>query len=785
MSGRVPQGPADRSAATADLATLREIMLRGPLLFFRWRPQPPDWRIEFLSENTSALLGYPPDDFLSGRITLPALTHPDDLPRVEQEVVAQLAARRPAWSQEYRVRTRAGDVRWFRDWNHAAYDDHAGPRHVDTMALDVTDLKQAEENRLRSDRRYRQLYESLRDAYVRVDMTGRLVEFNQSYLHMLDYTPDELAALTYVDLTPAAWHEAEAAIIRDQVMTRGFSEVYEKEYRRKDGTVFPVELRTFLVRDGQGAPDGLWAIVRDITQRKAIEAALRASEARYRLIVETAQEGIWLVDAESRTTFVNARMAAMLGCTVEEMGGRPMFDFMDDDGRRLAERNVQRRREGIGEQHEFRFRRKDGQPVWTLIETNPLRDEHGAYQGALAMVMDITQRRQTDLEQRAFRDDLQRMRKAESLGLMAGGMAHDFNNILTAITGNLDLALAGLAPTAPLRAQLLAAQQATDRAAELCRHMLTFSGGGHLEVRRLDLRTELPLWREALVRLLPAGQRLAFATDETPLPVDADPVQLRYALEHIVRNAAEAGGGNGGIEVSVRLRDCTAADLQTPWIPEKRPAGSYVEIRVVDQGAGMSTDALQHIFDPFYTTKFTGRGLGLPTVLGILRMHRGVVTVDSALGRGTTVCLLLPAARAAPAPARDTCAGAPSAQSILVADDEPAILALCRQMLRPQGFHVLTAADGEEAVRMFRAHADEICCVLLDVTMPRLSGAEALREIRKLKPGLPAVVASGYGAQEIAGRFSDAPFDVFLPKPFNSAALRQAVRQALHPAPVA
>ena len=646
--------PAWPSPCDHELAALRDLLAHGPVLYICWRPEPPDWPVTFASANVEALLGYSADAFVSGAVTWAAIALPEDARRVEAEALTHLAGRDPGWCQDYRVRTRAGELRWLRDWIQASYDEQGRPLRMQSLVLDLTEAKRAEE-------------------------------------------------------------------------------------------------------------------------------ALAAGERRYRLIVETAQEGIWIIDAESRTTFVNAHMANLLGYTVEEIQGRILFDFTDEEGRQLAERNVQRRREGIGEQHEFRFLHRSGRPVWTLIETNPLRDAEGCYAGALAMVMDVTARRVAEEERRNLQASLLRLQKAESLGLMAGGIAHDFNNILTAITGNLDLALSRLGESDPAATCLRAAQQASDRAAELCRHMLTYSGGGHLDTARHDLADLLRTWQPALAQELPTTQRLDVALPDRPLPVEIDPGQVRQALLHVLRNAVEAAGPHAGtITLTAGLHPCTAADLQTPWMPDQRPAGDYVEVSIADQGPGMSTDTLQRIFDPFFSTKFTGRGLGLPATLGIVRMHHGVVKVESRLGEGTTVRLLLPLARGPAQPARATHSDAPAARpTVLVADDEPAIRSLCTQMLEHFGFRVLAAADGVEAVELFQRQGHAVHCLLLDVTMPRMSGAEALQEIRRHDPSVPAIITSGYSQQDVAARFAGTPFETFLQKPFNSHALRQAVQQAL------
>lgn len=605
-----------------------------------------DWNCLSVSPSVRPLLGYD-DGELIGRCML-EIVHPEDQPALRRLIeVAQADPGRPVPGA---ARARRKDGEW-RQMEGVTTD----LRHLDAVQSfvvnfrDVTERKNAEVALLDSEGRYRRLHETMRDAFVQVDMEGRIVDFNSAYESLLGYSPDEILRLHYQDITPDKWHEPESRIIAEQVLKRGYSDIYAKEYRRKDGAIILIELRTILLRDERGAPSGMWAIVRDITARRDAEKALQASEQQYRLIVETAQEGVWVIDQDSRTRFVNQRMAQMLGYGVEEMLGESIFRFMDEVGRKLAAWNVERRQLGIHEQVDFKFLHKSGADVWTMIDTNPMMGDDGTYIGALAMVTDITERRRMEEERRRLEQQLQQSQRLESLGMLAGGIAHDFNNILMAIVGNLDVGLSSLSRLSPARQNIESAVASAMRAAELCKQMLAFAGRGRLQMEVLDANA---LIQDLLHMLeISVSRKIELRTALAPQlrSVVGDPTQLRQVVMNLVINASEAIGENAGtVTISTGERTCRKEDLQAPWFKEAPAAGVYVYLEVSDTGCGMTPETLARIFDPFFTTKFTGRGLGLAGVLGIVRGHKGTIQVSSEKDHGTTFRVYLPAATLPP-----------------------------------------------------------------------------------------------------------------------------------------
>jgi PAS domain S-box-containing protein len=521
---------------------------------------------------------------------------------------------------------------------------------------------------------------------------------------------------------------------------------------------------------------------RAAAELERIDAAARlsASEARYRQIVTTCQEGVWMLDAAGSTTFVNAPMAAMLGCTVEGMLGRHLFDFMDAEARREAEANLARRRQGVVERHDFRLRHADGSDVWTTMATNPLLDDEGHYVGALALCTDRTAARVQERK-------VQHAQKLESLGVLASGVAHDFNNLLVGILGNTDLALDALPSASPIRPMLEDVRAASTRAAAFTRQLLDYSGQGRFVVERLQLNDLVDELGRLLSSVLSKRAVLRFELDPRLPLVEGDVAQLQQILMNLLTNASDAlDGQDGVITVSTRVVDADQLDASMTYLDGPLLAGAYVCLQVTDTGCGMSAATRDKIFDPFFTTKFTGRGLGLAAVLGILRSHRGAVAVASEPGEGTTFQVLLPSAGGAPLTASAVSVPGPApaarAGTILVADDEAMIRKVTALVLEEAGFQVLLARDGQDAVDQFAAHADQIVAVLLDMTMPRLNGEEAFRQMRAVRPDVRVVLTSGYAEQEAMRRFAGTGLAGFLRKPWRADDLVDALRVALAPA---
>jgi two-component system cell cycle sensor histidine kinase/response regulator CckA len=595
-----------------------------------------------------------------------------------------------------------------------------------------------------------------------------------------------LRAADVVGRSPAAYMPANVrttieARLANAVSTGDVSEYVEELNFPSGARIW--RTRLVPVRDATGRVHRLLGFGRDVTDARRAEASLAASERRYRALLETLYGGVWQIDQDGVTVFVNPRMAEMLGYEVSEMIGRHLFEFCDGRWKDFAKSELHERQASAKGNYEFEFRGKDGRRVRTLVSTASQFDERGRYVGAVGGVHDITDRLRAQEERELLERKLLETQKLESLGVLAGGIAHDFNNILTGILGSTSLARMELAPGGPVHEHIEQIEVSARRAADLCRQMLAYAGKGRLLVQLLDLSQ---LVRETTQLLdLSISKKASVRYDLPPsLPlVSVDATQIRQVMMNLVLNASEALGDRpGAITLATGAQFVDADYLRTKGIEGDLPSGRYVFLEVSDSGSGMDREMLARIFDPFFTTKFTGRGLGLSAVLGIVRGHKGAIKVYSEVGKGTTFKLLFPAVegtQATTARRGDGRDGWRGEGTFLVIDDEAAVRTITERILRTLGFEVICAADGAQGVEVVRRRGDSLVGVLLDLTMPNMDGETAFREIAALRPGLPIVLMSGYNEGDAIARFAGKGLAGFLQKPFAVDDLRKQLRAAL------
>jgi len=403
-----------------------------------------------------------------------------------------------------------------------------------------------------------------------------------------------------------------------------------------------------------------------------------------------------------------------------------------------------------------------------------------------ALQAEIIERELAEEERRKVQVKLLHAQKLESLGVLSGGIAHDFNNLLVGILGNAGLALQELPADATARDTLRDIETAALRAAELTRQLLAYAGKGQFVVGPVSLSQLVEEMGNLLATAVAKNARLDFQFPERIPTIEADATQLRQVVMNLITNASEAiGTASGTITVRTGVMDADRGYLADTQLGVGLPAGRYAFVEVLDDGHGMHPATQARIFDPFFTTKFTGRGLGLAAVLGIVRAHRGAIRVTSAPGRGTTIRILLPCGDNEEA---ETTRSRPDATlaaldertgTVMVVDDEETVRNVARRILVANGFTVRLAGGGVEAMRLLRDDPAGIDAVLLDMTMPDMSGAVTLQELLRIKPGIRVVLSSGY-AQEDAAPLVDAPgAAAFIQKPYRPADLVTTIRRAL------
>lgn len=579
--------------------------------------------------------------------------------------------------------------------------------------------------------------------------------------------------------------------------TGGYAQIYE----RWVGQIGP---RTLRWRDFQpyALPTLLVlvvAIAALIWQRRMLQQvsrhaeALQQSEERLSLVLEGSQDGFWDWDPREGSVLRSPRWFGMLGYGPDEIGST-RADFLElvhpEDRARVLEdeREVWRHRDHV--EIEFRMRAKNGEWKWILdrgkvVRRDPVSHEPLRIAGTHT---DITPRKVAEREAEALQRKMQETQRLESLGVLAGGIAHDFNNLLTVILGNTSLLRLDPRAHAEMLARLDKITVASNRAADLCRQLLAYAGKGAFTLERLRVNDVVRDTTHLLELSLNRNATLEFSLAESLPPVEADPSQLQQIVMNLVMNASEAiGDAAGQIRISTAAVQLLRGELADALPSPDVPAGPYVRLEIGDTGCGMAPEVLAHIFDPFYTTKFTGRGLGLAAVLGIVRSHRGALTVRSSPGRGSVFRVYLPVAlgaiEAEPTPARAVPSSPPRGNgTILVADDDDAVRNLLGDVLHRLGYQAVLTRDGATAVAQCSADPARFAAALVDLTMPGLDGHATLRELRRIRPDIPCVLLSGYSEQEARLREDNAEFTGFLQKPFTPEGLNACLLRATNSA---
>jgi len=504
---------------------------------------------------------------------------------------------------------------------------------------------------------------------------------------------------------------------------------------------------------------------------------LADSEARYRALFVMAGDAIFLMRDD---IFIdcNSKATELFDCRREDVIGQPPYRFSppqqpdgSDSRRRALERIGQAHEQGLVS-FEWLHCTLDGRPLECEVTLSKLLISGRDY--LLASVRDVSARKAAERQRRDFEKRMLQAQKLESLGVLAGGIAHDFNNLLAVMLGNADLALTDLPAGSEARSSLQEVRLAAQRAAELTNQMLAYAGKGQLMVEAVDLNQLVNNTLRLLQASISKKAQLRLDLREGLPTVLGDRVQLRQVLMNLVINASEALGEEQGY-ITIR----TSLDGKS-----KDGSDGRVMLEVTDTGCGMNEQLRQKIFDPFFSTKFAGRGLGMAAVLGIVRGHQGEITISSKPGHGTTVRVLLPASGEQARPEQEALSANTGERFdvvVLLVDDESFVRQVGRKMLERLGCRVLTADDGEQALEVFRARSGEIDLVLLDLTMPRKSGEEVFQQMQQIDGRVPVVVCSGFTEQDTASHFTElAPAD-FLHKPFDLGKLRMVLRRVLRP----
>ncbi len=572
---------------------------------------------------------------------------------------------------------------------------------------------------------------------------------------------------------------------------------WESEHRivRPDGSIRQVRVFAQITfHERTGCPLRMQGVVQDITERKLAEVALQETRDRLNAVLSSLEDAVWSTSPDGQQVhYSNPVSLVLYGCS--NIHGRSETDFnpfsdiittrIHSDDRLKVSTLLPRLRTESGVTEEFRLAVPESETRWLRLRARMMFDAAGNPMRIDGITTDITASKAAEADRRQFEEQLQQTQKLECLGILAGGIAHDFNNLLTAVIGYLTLCKMELACDSKIYRFLTEAENASQRAADLARQMLAYSGRGKFVSQRVALNQVFDDMNQILRVSISRNAELTFHHPASLPAIEVDVTQLRQIILNLVINASDSLGELGGkISVSTGVLHCTEQFLAATWLKMTLPPGDYCYLEVTDTGCGIPEDKLARIFDPFFTTKFTGRGLGLSAVLGIVRGHHGAIDVKSEVGKGTSFRVYLPSSTQSAQPLiqsqprfNDTWHGHGLA---LLVDDDASVLQVGKSMLERLGFEVLTALDGVEAIKIYERRADEIQIVILDLTMPNLDGQQTLKELRHIRVDAPVLLSSGYTEQDVMRRLAGSRYSGFVPKPYSVENLMTVIQSVLN-----
>jgi PAS domain S-box-containing protein len=654
-------------------------------------------------------------------------------------------------------------------------DDPLDPSAVGTQTRLENELRQAEQ-------RFRAAFDNPALGVAIVGLDGRFLRANGCLCELTGCSEQELLGLTFSEMTHPddiqVGVDHRARLLRREILSCSF----EKRYLRKDGGQVWLLISPTLILDAEGTAVYFITQFQDLTESKRADAARREAEARFRVYVDNAPDGLFVIDREGRYVEANSAACALVGYSREELLRLSIVDLVPPARRQLAATALHALNEGEDLQREAFLQAKNGEVV--PVEMHAVMLGGGQL---MALCRDMRPRLRAEAERAALNAKLQQAQRLESLGLLAGGVAHDFNNLLVGILGNAELAKRALAPEDPRRSVIDGIRVAATRAAALCSQLLAYTGRGRREIGAVDLGQIARETPEVIPTSTLGKAEIVYDLAPGLALLTGDITQIQQVVTNLLTNACEAlAEGRGTVRVSTGRCEISIDDAREMGLPNDAPSGPYVYLEVADDGVGMDEATRSAMFDPFFTTKFTGRGLGLAALQGIVRSHGGCVQVVSDLGKGTSVRVILPAGAALTTaeakrelrPGTDVARG-----RLLLIDDDAAVRDATRAMLEGIGYEVVAAANGGEAAGILHESGARVQGVIMDLTMPDVAGEDLFGEVRRAQPGIPIVIASGYSARALPELMLTGPGVVFLQKPYSIDQLSTAVARALDAGP--
>jgi PAS domain S-box-containing protein len=616
------------------------------------------------------------------------------------------------------------------------------------------------------------------------DMKGNVVYANSAMCKMIGIGSDrEITGRKAMDFYPESAQARMTSEIVPAVLQSG-QLIEEMHYSNRCDELFIVLQTIFLLRETNGTPLFFATILTDITNLKKAENTLRESQERYRMLVETMNDGLCVVDSEGVFTYLNKSLCKMLGYNESELLGRRLADFLDDENRRNFEKVFAKRATGENSIYELEWLTRDSGKISTIVSPKSVFDQEGTFIASFGVITNITDRKLAEKEKESIQAQLLHSQKMEAIGTLAGGIAHDFNNMLTSIFGNTDLLLIGMEKDDPRYSIVREIADAAEKSASLTRQLLAFSRKQIIETTILDLNSVIIDMEKMLKRLIGEDIQLAVELEPDALMISADKSQIEQIVLNLVINARDAMPDGGKLKITT----CSTLVEENMSAETEVKTGRFVQLKIEDTGCGMDAELRKNIFEPFFTTKESnkGTGLGLAVVYGIVRQHEGWLTVESEIGSGSCFTIYLPGTaseyihtptltRQPEKPVIQRGAG----ERVLLVEDQDDVRKFVKNALTGFGYNVFQAQDIKGAMQLFESENGKFDLLLSDVVLPDGRGIHLADSLLELKPGLKIILSSGYTEQKFQLKLIQEKHYNFLPKPYTLNSLLEITRRVI------
>ena len=749
-----------------------------------------EWNVQtgetVFNEEWAKIIGYTLDELAPISVeTWMKYAHPEDLQKSEGLLKRHFNGELNYYEFESRMKHKNGDWVWVLDRGKvASYTADGKPLWMFGTHQDITANKQAEKVLKNAAYEWRLIMDEFDDVIYLLDNDRYLVRANLAFYTTTKTTPEQAIGRHIAELIHPQGKVC-GPICQVQEERRDFSMVMEAD-DENNPLGKPLDIKVKIVRDKEGAATGILMTLHDLTQARLTEQTLRESEQNFRLLADYTYDWEYWLNPEGKYAYVSPSCERITGYRPAEFMSNPklIFDLVMPDYAEAIhqhyadENNVKTPLYSM----EFPIRTKAGEERWLEHHCSPVFDEHGNYAGRRGNNRDITDRKQAEQERLDLENQLRLKYKMEAVGVMAGGIAHNFNNNLSIILGNVELSKIKMASNPEIDGYLSNAKIAVLRSRDLIQQILTYSRQGIKDKTSIQLSLVIDETLKLLHSTVPTTINLQqrINNDSHDLTIDADSSQIQECLINLCNNAMYAMEEEGDLTIALDSVELREHDIPAQY--ESRP-GHYAKLSVQDDGSGMSAETVDKIFDLFFTTKPVdeGTGVGLSTVQGIVTQHGGLVKVRSRLGEGTTFELYFPVTEQvqtieAPPVNENLPKGA---ERILFIDDDEMLVKLGEVMLQEMGYQVTTMTNSTEALKLFSANSDQFDLVITDQTMPGLTGEHLIQEIKKISPDIPAIICTGYSSKIDGKTIQELDVSAFLMKPLDMPILLQVVRRVL------